>query len=86
MTIKNRQYIIRRPVVEVTEENASVLQFLDCLKDIEKCTEMEPEECGRILTEYARRNGITKKKIDRFIINYPLKVDVYKRQPWMRTG
>ena len=25
MTIKNRQYIIRRPVVEVTEENAPVL-------------------------------------------------------------
>lgn len=47
----------------MTEENASVLQFLDCLKDIEKCTEMEPEECGRILTEYARRNGITKKKL-----------------------
>ena len=28
MTIKNRQYIIRRPVVEITEENAPVLQSL----------------------------------------------------------
>ena len=28
--IKNRPYIIRRPVAEVTEENVSVLQFLDC--------------------------------------------------------
>ena len=74
MTIKNRQYIIRRPVVEVTKENAPVLQFLDCLKDIEKCTEMEPEKCGRILTEYARKNAITKKKIDRFIANYPIKI------------
>ena len=74
ITIKNRQYLIRRPVVEVTKENAPVLQFLDCLKDIEKCTEMEPEKCGRILTEYATKNGITKKKIDRFIINYPLKI------------
>ena len=74
MTIKNRQYIIRRPVVEVTEENAPVLQFLDCLKDIEKCTEMEPKKCGRILTEYARKNAITKKKIDRFIANYPIKI------------
>ena len=60
--------------MEVTEENAPVLQFLDCLKDIEKCTEMEPKKCGRILTEYARKNAITKKKIDRFIANYPIKI------------
>ena len=72
--IKNRQYIIRRPVVEITEENAPVLQFLDCLKDIEKCTDIEPERCGKILTEYARKYGITKKKIDRFITNYPIKI------------
>ena len=45
MTIKNRQYIIRKPVVQITEENAPVLQLLDCLKDIEKCTELEPEKC-----------------------------------------
>ena len=72
--IKNRQYIIRRPVVEITEENAPVLQFLDCLKDLKKCTELEPEKCGKILTEYARNNGITKEKIDRFITSYPLKI------------
>ena len=42
--------------------------------DIEKCTEMEPEKCGKILTEYARKYDITKKKIDRFITNYPVKI------------
>ena len=72
--IKNRQYLIRRPVVEITEENAPVLQFLDCLKDIERCTELEPEKCGKILTEFARKNAITKKKIDMIIANYPIKV------------
>lgn len=72
--IKNRPYIIRRPVAEVTEENVSVLQFLDCLKDIEKSSEIELETCGRILTEYARRNGITKKRIDQFIAKYPVKI------------
>ena len=54
--------------------NVSVLQFLDCLKDIEKSTEIELETCGRILTEYARRNGITKKRIDQFIAKYPVKI------------
>ena len=58
----------------MTEENAPVLQFLDCLKNIEKCTEIEPEKCGKILTEYARKYDITKKKIDRFITNYPIKI------------
>ena len=72
--IKNRPYIIRRPVAEVTEENVSVLQFLDCLKDIEKSSEIELETCGRILTEYARRNVITKKRIDQFIAKYPVKI------------
>lgn len=74
LTIKNRQFIIRRPVAEITEENVSVLQFLDCLKDIEKYAETELEKCGMILSEYARKNDITKKKIDRFITSYPVKI------------
>ena len=74
MTIKNRRYIIRRPAVEITEENVKVLQLLDCLKDIDKCAEEELEVCGEILTRYAVENGITKRKVDMFISNYPLKI------------
>lgn len=74
ITIKNYKYIIRRPVVEVTDENVAVLQLLDCLKDMDKCTEEEPEACGRVLTKYAQEHAITKKMIDAIIIRYPLKV------------
>ena len=74
LTIKNRKYIVRRPIVEVTEDNVTVLQFLDCLKDIEKCAEEEMDVCGRILSEYARHNAITKQRIDEFIANYPVKI------------
>ena len=74
LTIKNRKYIVRRPTVEVTEENVKVLQFLDCLKDVDKCAEEEPEVCGRILTKYAIEHGITKEKVDMFIENYPMKI------------
>lgn len=74
LAIKNRKYILRRPVVEVTDENVSVLQFLDCLKDLEKCAEEEPEVCGRILTGYAREHALTKAVVDRFLVNYPLKI------------
>lgn len=72
--IKNRKYIIRRPVVEVTEENVTALQFLDCLKDIERCAEEDLALCGRILTDYAKEYCITKNEIDRLIDNYPMKI------------
>ena len=38
-TVALHKYIFRRPAVEVTEENAYVLQLLDCLKDIDKSAE-----------------------------------------------
>lgn len=74
LTIKNRKYIIRRPAVEVTKENVQVLQFLDCLKDIDKCAEEELEVCGEILTKFAMENEITKDMIDKVIENYPVKI------------
>jgi len=52
----------------------AVLQFLDCLKDLEKCAEEEPEICGRILTGYAKEHAITKTVVDKFLVNYPLKI------------
>lgn len=74
LTIQNRKYIIRRPLVEVNEKNVNVLQFLDCLKDIDKCAEVELDVCGQILTKYAKEHQITKAMIDEFIINYPMKI------------
>ena len=74
LTIKNRKYIIRRPIVEVTEKNVQVLQFLDCLKDIDKCAEEDLEVCGQILTSYAKEHAITKGMIDKFISSYPIKI------------
>ena len=74
MTIKNRKFILRRPVAEVTDENVAILQFLDCLKDLEKCAEEDPEVCGRILTDYAKAHVLTKAMVDRFLASYPLKI------------
>ena len=74
LAIRDHRYIIRRPVIPVTEENVLILQFLDCLKDIEKCAEEDMEVCGKILSEYAEKHGITKTRIDRFIEYYPLKI------------
>lgn len=74
ISIKNRKFVIRRPVIEVTEENAYVLQFLECLKDIDKSAEEDMKVCGKILTDYAREHKITKAMVDQFLEYYPLKV------------
>ena len=74
LTIKNRKYIVRRPTVEITEENVKVLQLLDCLKNVDKCAEEELDICGQILTKYAKDNEITKVMIDKVISNYPMKI------------
>lgn len=74
LKIQNRSYIVRRPAVEVTEENAAVLQFLDCLKDIDKCAEEELKECGKILTQFAIEHQITRDKVDKVIAEYPMKI------------
>lgn len=74
ISIKNRKYVIRRPVMEVTEENAYILQLLDCLKDIDKSAEEDMKVCGKILTDYAAEHKITKAMVDPFLEYYPLKI------------
>lgn len=74
LIIKNHTYVLRRPVVEITDQNVAVLQFLDCLKDIEKCAEETPEICGQILRNYIKKYAVTKTMVDQLIVNYPLKI------------
>lgn len=74
INIKNRKYIIRRPAIEVTEENAYVLQLLECLKDIDKAAEEDMKACGKILTQYVKNHRITKAQVDQFLKYYPLKI------------
>ncbi|MDD4525819.1 MAG: DUF6088 family protein [Lachnospiraceae bacterium] len=74
LSIKNRKYIIRRPIVKIDENNVAVLQLLECLKDIDKCAEEDMDSCGAILTRYITEHKITKEKIDQFIISYPIKI------------
>jgi predicted transcriptional regulator of viral defense system len=74
ISIKNRKYVIRRPAIEITEENTYVLQLLDCLKDIDKSAEEDMEICGKILSRYAREHRITKEMVDQFLEYYPIKI------------
>ena len=72
--IGNRQFILRRPSTEITDKNVYTLQFLDCLKDIDKCAEEPMIYCGEVLTNFAIKHQITKEMIDEVIEQYPIKV------------
>jgi predicted transcriptional regulator of viral defense system len=74
ISIKNRKYVLRRPVIEITEENVYVLQLLDCLKDIDKSAEEDMKVCGKILSQYSKEHKITKEQIDKFLEYYPIKI------------
>lgn len=71
VSICGNKYLLRRPIVEVCEENVLVLQFLDCLMDMERCVDVDEETCGRILSSYLRGQGITKEQVDAYIYQYP---------------
>lgn len=74
LKIKNRKYIIRKPEVEVNDSNVQLLQFLECLKNIDKCAEENMETCGRILSDYAAKHMITKSSIDEVIEKFPQRI------------
>lgn len=74
ITIKGQKYIIKRPVVEITEDNIFVLQLLDCLLMVDKCAELPPKECGKLLSDYAARFEITKDMVDSLIEYYPQRI------------
>lgn len=74
VTIGNRQFILRRPVVEINDSNVHTLQFLDCLKDIDKCAEEPMLRCGEVLSEYATKYHISRNEVNEYIEQYPLKI------------
>lgn len=72
--IGNRIFVIRHPVVSVTNENAGVLQLLELLKNLEIYMDISYPEAQERIAEYIMRNGITRDDIDRYIRSFPVNV------------
>lgn len=71
--VDGRKYIVRKAIVEITNDNCKVLQLLECLKDVDKYAD-DDENIKQILTDYIMENDISKEMIDEYINKYPLKV------------
>lgn len=65
-------YILRRPVVEITEENYRILQLLEMIKIVSDYMDSTYEEAGEKIKEYILSNDIKKSDIDKYIKLFPL--------------
>ncbi len=72
--------VVRRPYCRVTGENASTLQFLDLIKDVEDISEMEGKQLRDRLVSYMKMKGITFEGMGPYLEEYPERIyrNMYK--------
>lgn len=63
--------IIRKPRVEVTENNYKILQFLDLMIDIEYYSEVEGEQLQKRLLKYMQNMKLSFSKLEPYLKYYP---------------
>lgn len=70
----NIKVILRKPYVKVDEKNASVLQFLDLIKEVVDISEVEGEELAAALKGYMKRKNIEFTALSQFLPYYPERI------------
>ena len=76
----NIRVIIKRPYVKVNKDNATVLQFLDLLKEVVDISEVE--ELNSKLLEYMKKKQIKFDDMKPYLLYYPERI--YKK--YVRGG
>lgn len=59
VTIGSQTLRLKRPAIEITSQNAGLLQFLDTVAQIEKYSEYSEAETKSLLRNYARKQNYT---------------------------
>jgi hypothetical protein len=75
--VGKRKFIVRKPTVNVTEDNYIILQLLDLLKDIESYSDNGREIARSQIVKYIETNNITREDIDMYIQCFPIKIYKY---------
>lgn len=63
VTIGSQNVRLRRSAMEITKENALLLQFLDTVSTAEKYAELPQQEMTVLLKQYMRKNSFTQKQL-----------------------
>lgn len=75
--IGNRRFYVKKPVVQITNENVYVLQMLDLLKNLDAYLDYSYAEAKEKFSEYISIHKITKSDVNRYIRNYPVSTFKY---------
>lgn len=70
----NRIYIVRKPPVEVTEDNYRVLQLLEVLKDLRECADESMPIAEARITYYIKKNKVSKENVNAYLNYFPPQV------------
>ncbi len=71
VSIGNRSFILRKPIVTITKDNVYVLQLLDLLKNLDAYLDESYEEAREKIKKYVETNNITKSEVDLYIREFP---------------
>ena len=74
LDIDGRQIIVYKPVVDISKENQSALQFLDLMSTIDKYSEISGDELAKKLREFAIMVGVDFKLVKKYISLFPDRV------------
>ena len=74
LDIDGRQIIVYKPVVDISEENRSALQFLDLMSTIDKYSEITGEEFANKIKVFAAKIGADFEQVKKYIGLFPDRV------------
>ena len=71
--IRNQEFVLRKPRVPVTAENAKALQLLDLFKDLDSYSDLPVSQTALIIRRYMKNAGLTLSQLEAFLSSYPAK-------------
>ncbi|MBQ9608407.1 MAG: hypothetical protein IJV15_03070, partial [Lachnospiraceae bacterium] len=77
VSIGERRFYIRKPIVKVDADNVFVLQMLDLLKNLDNYLDDTYEYARVKFTEYINLHKIRRTDVDEYIRKYPVSIFKY---------
>ena len=74
MRIGKFRVILRRPYVEITDQNVNELQFLDLIREVNEISEVEGTELTERLTNYLKAKDIKFDALGTYLQYYPERI------------
>jgi hypothetical protein len=74
LDIDGRQIIVYKPIVDISDENKTSLQFLDLMSTIDKYSELSGNELRSKLREFVSIIGVDFEQVKRYLSLFPDKV------------